>query len=249
MRQLARFFIPTPFTLPALVEIQGLEFRHLNVLRLQPGDTVGLWDGKGRIWQGQVVKIFAHHATLRVEQDLPVTPEPGVQISLYQGITKGMKWEWIIQKTVELGVARIVPVQTVYSQISSLEQGNKKQRFMQIAQEAARQSQRAWIPEVSPTQHFSLALEDAKKQNSYVLLFDPRATGGFRQVAMGLGKPQRLALLVGPEGGFAPEEITKAEQAEIPCVHLGPRIMRSETAACLAVALALFVFADLGGNP
>ena len=170
--------------------------------------------------------------------------EPSVLVTLYQGLPKGDKLEYIIQKSVELGVSAVVPVETARSvsriSVSAEKNAKKHQRLQKIADEAAGQSGRGILPKVEAQISFKQAVErlKEKEENELVIVF--YEGGGEKIELVGKGT-ERLSIFIGPEGGFEPQEIEQLCAAGARRATLGPRILRCETApiAALSVIMAL----------
>jgi 16S rRNA (uracil1498-N3)-methyltransferase len=209
--------------------------RHLiKVLRLSPGASIQLFDGTGveidaRI---EVVGKASVEVVLGARRQSPV---PAGDITLLQALPRGERMDLVVQKTTELGVSRIVPVLSEHGMVKP--PAGRTKRWRTIAQEAARQSGRADMPTIDEPMPFGAALAGWGQQGeSRFVLFEGTRERSFRQ-ALAHG-PRRVVLLVGPEGGFAAAEVDGAVGAGFLAVSLGPRILRSETAAIVAVALA-----------
>lgn len=199
-----------------------------TVLRLQEGATVVVFDGQGREAETYLVA-----QTLVVVG--PVRAQPALlRMTLWQGLLKHDKFEWVVQKATELGVSQIVPVHCKHS-VVRLEESRAHQRvarWQQIAQQAAQQCGRSDVPQVGPVTEWEAAW--ASPAPGRHLLFHERAT----QVLSGAHlSADPLHIWVGPEGGFSPTEVTQAEGQGAQILSLGPRVLRAETAALAALAV------------
>ena len=170
--------------------------------------------------------------------------EPGINLTLFQAVPKLDKLEFIIQKSVELGVNRIVPVLTrrCVSRPTEKDFAKKLVRYQKIALEAAKQSGRGIIPEVAPMISFSEALEQMKQTDVPLMLYEQ---GGVRFSEAGLTNTGSVSILIGSEGGFDESEVLKADEAGIKRIWLGDRILRCETAPLVAVSLTMFLTGNL----
>lgn len=227
------------------LRVSGPAYRHLvKVLRLGPGAAVTLFDGRGHEIDAQVETVHADTADLRLGER-HLRPPPPVQITLLQAVAKGDRMDWLLQKTTELGVTRICPVitQRVVVRLEPDAAGAKQRRWQTIVQEAARQCGRADVPTVEAPIALAeaLARNDAERR---LVLWEAQ-TGPSLVGRLG-PEDRNVSLLVGPEGGFGPDEITMAESAGFEAVTLGPRILRTETAAMVAVALVQAAAGGLG---
>ena len=235
------------------VFLSGAEHHYLTrVLRLRVGDAVVLLDGQGRLCEATVCRIDASQAELQCQAALHAPPVP-TQLTLYCGLLKGDKQDFVTQKATELGVHRLVPVacQRSVPQLHEDRAERRQQRWTKIAQAAAQQSRRADIPEVTGPLSFAAALADSAQVSSVLrlLLFEgsaPPLHTVIHQPLQALAPPQALAqlhLLIGPEGGFAPAELAAATDAGFVPVSLGPRILRAETAVVASLAVVQYALA------
>ncbi len=228
----------TDFTLPEAV------VRHVQVLRLATGDAITLFDGRGGSHAATLSELGKRHALAHVGDHDPAETEPPFRITLAQGLAGGDKMDWLIEKAVELGVAAIQPLQAARSVVRlSGERAQKRQAHWQALVEAAcEQCGRNRLPAVAPVANLDTWLR-APGEGAR-LLVSPRAVQSLPAYATA-NRETLLAggvtLLIGPEGGLAPEEEEAALHAGFTAVSLGPRILRTETAglACLATLNAL----------
>jgi 16S rRNA (uracil1498-N3)-methyltransferase len=243
-------FILSPEALRQVpVRLTGADARHARVLRLAPGDEVRVCDGQGGEWRARVAAVSPQALDLAGLEPLDVRTEPRLQVTLYQGLARGDKLELIVQKGTELGLARLVPMVTAHSQLRLEAESPKRQRWQEVARQAARQCGRTRVPEVAAPLTFTQAVAEASQADLAIIPFE--RTGAESSWKQQLGKKtglNRVSLYVGPEGGFADKEIELAQAAGLAVVGLGPRILRSETAGLAVVALALFQWGDLGGT-
>jgi len=226
-----------------ITEIKGQDAIHIQrALRMRVGDNLTLCDQKGSDYFCEITGFDSDCVTVKVLYRTPTECEPLTAVTLYQGLPKKDKMELIIQKTVELGVSSIVPVQTARSvtQIESGEKAEKRRlRWQKIADEAAGQSGRGILPQVTEPISFKQALERIVSLNEPVIVF---YEGGERPICGLVDRTvRRLSIFVGPEGGFEPSEIEALTAINARTATLGPRILRCETApiAALAVIMAL----------
>jgi 16S rRNA (uracil1498-N3)-methyltransferase len=244
-----RFFI-TPETVAGdSVTLSGDLFRHMaKVLRLKCGNQVLLVDGSGVEYCGAIRRIDRDSLVVDILEG--GREETGIEvpsITLYQGLPKGDKMEIIIQKSTELGVAKIVTFRAKRSvpRIKEAEKEGKIARWQRIALEAARQSGRTSVPAVSLTEGIDDALGMAN-HSVKLLLWEEERDNRLKQVLGGLPLPSTIALLVGPEGGLTAEEAAGAAQAGFIPVSLGKRIVRTETASLAMLAILQFYWGDMG---
>ena len=230
--------------------LRGSERDHLaKVLRLKAGDLVIGFDNTGLEYTSVIVKIEDNSVTCRILSTDHPDVEAHTSIYLVAGLSKGEKMEWVIQKGTELGMQGLVPLRTKRS-IMHLE-GSKAQdrvaRWQKIASEAAKQSHRVQEPEIFEVCDWRDLAEQLPAETQWLIPYEEERTQRFTSVLESLDPKRPIALLIGPEGGFDPTEVALAqEKLGAKSVSLGPRILRTETAALAALTMVLFHFGDLG---
>lgn len=218
------------------------EAHALKVLRMQAGNPCQALL-EGRIYAARIVETHPR-VTLTLEEELP-SQEPSVALTLYQGVPKGDKMDYIVQKCTEAGVARIVPVHfsRCVAQWTGKDAEKKTVRFRRIAAEAAKQSGRAVVPVIDPPVSFAAALGLLSRHEK---VFVPWEEAEGRGVKSHWNGERDLAVLIGPEGGIAQEEIAALQALSAVPVTLGPRIFRTETAGLAALISILTLTNDMG---
>jgi len=175
--------------------------------------------------------------------------EPGTHLTLYLCLTQREKFEWMLQKCTEVGASRFVPVVSARSLVQEGRDAEKKHlRWQRIVQEAAEQSGRGLLPTVAEPLKYSSALQDAHASHQVSLfMWEGEKQVMLRDVlqTQALSNPARIAILIGPEGGFTLEEVEMARAAGLLPVSLGKRILRMETAALVAASLVLYLMGDM----
>ena len=244
-----RFFVP-PGALRAEPVVRGPDLAHHlgRVLRLRPGDRIVLLDNAGWEYEGELTRLARDSVEVRLLGKSPAKGEAATRIHLYQGLLKGQRFEWVLQKGTELGVASFTPLmcqRCVVGPPSPSAFG----RWRRIVQEAAEQSGRGLLPPVGPAQPLAQALATAAGRR---LLPWEGETGRSLRAALpraGVGQPATLevSLFIGPEGGWEEEEVALALSQGAISVGLGPRILRAETAGLVVAAAILFHRGELGG--
>jgi len=209
---------------------------HLHVLRMQPGATLTLFDGRGGQYTATLAEIGKKHASAHVDTFVEVEVELPYAVTLAQGLPEGSKMDWIIEKAVELGVAAVQPLAAQRSVVRlSHERAEKRHaHWLGVIESASEQCGRNRLAQLSPVADFKRWL--AQEAPSPRILLSPRATQSLAGWATGAG-PQALTLMVGPEGGFTDEEEDAAVAAGALMLSIGPRVLRTETAALAALAL------------
>ncbi|MBY4897380.1 16S rRNA (uracil(1498)-N(3))-methyltransferase [Cupriavidus sp. AU9028] len=240
-----RFFVDTPLQAESSLSLPDTVVRHIQVLRLAPGDAITLFDGQGGSHPATLADLGKRHAVAQVGPRRDEECEPPFRVTLAQGIAGGDKMDWLIEKAVELGVAAIVPLQTARAVVRlSGERAQKRQAHWQaLVRAACEQCGRNRVPEVAAVRGMEEWLRALPREGER-LLVSPRAAASL--VTLAAERRQRwlsgeLTLLIGPEGGLSPEEEDAALAHGFTAASLGPRILRTETAglACLAALNAL----------
>jgi len=251
-----RFFAPPTAFSPGeqTVILSAEEARHArDVLRLRAGDEIYVFDGAGKEFRCVVREFVRHGATLDLKEEVePAHSDPSLDLTLAIALLKGEKFELVIQKTVELGVWRIVPLISERADVrlsdNKLEQ-KRANRWRRIALEAAKQCGRARVPEVAAPGSVSSFLTESSETNTgpVVRLFFAEREGKSLSdvIKSSIEYPTRILMVVGPEGGWADREIERAREAGWKVVTLGGRTLRAETAAIAIVALLQHRFGDL----
>jgi len=243
-----RFFVPASDIADGTARVRGTEFRHLQrVLRLREGDQVTLFDDAGTEHDGVVMSLSPRVALVRVTASTVPHRDSPVAITLYQGIPKGRKMDLVVEKATELGVHAIVPFTSAFSLGAGAGAGAKRERWQRIAVAAAKQSGRTSVPAITAALMFAEALA-AASDDLRLLFYEGAGTMPFAGVPQPARAPATIAIAVGPEGGFSRDEIAAAREAGFVLVDMGPRILRTETAALVAVMLVQARWGDLGGR-
>ena len=224
--------------------LRGEDAHHAGrVLRLRVGEALTLCDGAGTDFDCVVEQITPDEVLCRVQDSHPARSEPRQHLSLFMALPKGDKMDFIVQKAVELGVRDIVPYLSKNC-VSRPDKTDKKvERWRRIAAEAAKQCGRGYLPYVHSVVPVQQAVQQAVQSETALFFYENETRTGLRD-ALADGVGGTVSLMVGPEGGFAPEEAEAAVWAGMQSVSLGTRILRCETAPVAALAAVLFA----GGN-
>jgi 16S rRNA (uracil1498-N3)-methyltransferase len=231
---------PTAFT-QSTITLAADEARHLrDVLRLKSGDEVYVFDGLGHEFRCAVSNVRRDVAELSIDAEVdPAKPESHLQLNLGVALLKGEKFDLVVQKATELGVTKITPLITRYADIhlrDATDATKRVTRWQRIALEAAKQSGRAFVPEIT----LPVAFEKLEREGVGVM-FSERSGAGLE----GLAPTHSITALVGSEGGWADEEIDTARARGFHVVTLGGRVLRAETAAIAVAVLMQHRFGDL----
>lgn len=241
-----KFFIDVPPT-GDTIPLTGDTARHITrVLRMHAGEAITLCDGIGTDYDCVLTHVGPDAACARITDTRPSDSEPSVQITLYMALPKADKMELIVQKSTELGVTTIVPFLSsrCVSRPDARALEKKQARWGKIAAEAAKQCGRGRIPQVLPAMAIEKAVCHAAQSSLALLLYEAEQERGLR-ACLGEGIPDTVSLMVGPEGGFAPEEVRLATAAGLQSVSLGKRILRCETAPIAALSAILYESGNL----
>jgi len=242
MKAPPRVYCPFALHPGAQVDLpEGAAHHVTRVLRLSAGDEVALFDGSGGEWQARLAFVGKHGARAALQSYRVRECESPLAITLLQGIASADKMDWIIQKAVELGVGRIVPLATERTVLKlSEERAEKRLRHWQnVIVSACEQCGRNRLPELLPPAplHAQLALRSEAAR----ILLSPRAEPRLASLA----RPQSgVELLIGPEGGLSEREVHTALAAGYAAVNLGPRVLRTETAGIAAISAMQALWGD-----
>lgn len=248
------FFTETEMFTESEVTITGSDVNHIkNVLRMKPGEKVLISDGKGLNYFCALTEIGSEAVKAVILPEEVSDTELPVEVILYQGLPKGDKMELIIQKCVELGVSRIVPVEMFrcVMKLDAKKEENKLKRWYGVSESAAKQSKRMIVPEISGVMKYKAAIEEAKDAELAIVPYEAAESldgaGGMeltRRLIGGLKPGQKCAVFIGPEGGFSEDEIAYALENGVKPVTLGKRILRTETAAIFALSAIGYALED-----
>jgi len=224
------------------VVLEGQQAHQIrNVLRKKAGEHIIVLDNLGAEYEIELQTIRKEKVTGQIKEMRKAAGEPAVEITLYQSLLSREKFEWVLQKCTEVGVKRFVPIETCRSIVRKGSiNANKIERRQRIIQEAAEQSGRGKIPQLEQTVNFKEAITKLDDFN-YKFMAHTQAEGdSLRRYLKDNKKNKRIALFVGPEGGFTENEVQSAKDNNIVLISLGRRVLRTETAAVVASSLILY---------
>ncbi len=243
-----RFFLSGLREPGQVVSLKGEELHHLRrVLRLGPGDEIALFDGEGRGFAGRIADLSGTEAKVVLGAEEPQERESSLDLALLPALSKGEKFDWVVQKATELGVREIQPLLTARGDVRpAADRGVRKaERWRRIALEACKQSGRTRLPLIHEPRELASALELPPGMAGIAL--DPGAAReGTETLRGGLEGATGVRLAVGPEGGWSPAERELFRDGGFLLLCLGPRVLRTETAAIVSTALVQFLAGDLG---
>lgn len=241
-----RFFIPQLYA--AEMVIKDVDAKHISkVLRMQPGDKIQIVSDDGVTAIAEIVSLQADNVVVKCLEKLAESHEPSVKITLAQGLAKGEKMDFIIQKAVEMGVSSIVPVAMEHSvvRLEGAKADKKVERWQKIAEAAAKQSKRDIIPQVQAVQTMQQMLTNNDLQHK-IIAYECEDRLGLKTALQSCDNLQELLLIIGPEGGISEFELELARKNGAVPVSLGKRILRAETAGVVALSAILYETGDLG---
>ena len=242
---LTRLFVAAKLAQGSELQLGEEPARYLGrVLRLQSGDTVHLFNGDDGEWSATVGRIGKSRVTLVVQDHVANTAESALRIHLTQGISRSERMDFVVQKATELGVKRISPVLTRHGviKLDGTRAEKRRNHWQRVAESACEQSGRIRPPLIDAPLPLNDWFGSTRERGDTDLILRPGAETSLADIA----SPRiKLCLLVGPEGGFSAQEYDDAGVAGFAPVSLGPRILRTETAAVAAIAIAQSLWGDL----
>lgn len=241
-----RFFTNSSCIVDNVIMIVGDDVQHISkVLRLKCGDCIEVCDTCGTDYICKISSVSKNDVIADIIQKIPNNSESNLNITLYQGIPKGDKMDFIIQKSVELGVKEIVPVVMKRTVVKLKNAEYKTERHNKISAEAAKQSKRGIIPKVSKPIDFSEMLEILKSKIALnILAYENEKNNDIKSILKSNAQIKDINIIIGPEGGFDDDEIKIAAEANINTVTLGPRILRCETAPIAMISAVMYELGD-----
>ena len=236
-----RFFAPVESFTEGGVTLDLDETRHLrDVLRLRVGDEVSIFDGTGHEFHCTVEDIGKNSSTLVVMEEIaPSSPESPFEITVAATVMNGEKYDLIIQKAVELGVTRLIPLNTIRCDVKLSDAEKRMDRWRRIALEATKQSGRATLMQIGEPAGFDGLISNLNGENA--ILFSERDGQGFQAITA----DKKITAIFGPKGGWDDSELRAAAKHGIAIVTLGGRILRAETASIAITAILQHRFGDL----
>lgn len=248
-----QFYVPPEQIKGNKAFITGDEARHIRrVLRMKTGDEIFFFDGTGRIYQGRIIEVDPFDVVIEIMESWEGKKEP-IEICLAQGIPKGEKMDFIIQKSTELGVHTIFPIITerTIPEINESSSTKKVDRWRRISIEASKQCGRSDLPiikDICTLESFlsnkAVRLSNAMKDELRIVLWEGEKKTTLRDLLRSQKRPERVILLIGPEGGFSFDEVQRARSAGFRTVALGHNILRTETAAIVAIGNIQYEYAS-----
>ncbi|MGP0171523.1 16S rRNA (uracil(1498)-N(3))-methyltransferase [Pseudomonas sp. NCHU5208] len=240
--RLSRFFIDAPLSLGQHDLPEAQAHYIARVLRHGVGDAVQLFDGSGQEYRGELIEVGKKNVRVELREAVAGLAESPLRIHLGQGLSRGERMDWAIQKATELGVSEITPIVSERCEVRLKDERADKRlaHWRQVAISACEQCGRSVLPVIHPPLELAAWLQRVEADLKLVL----------HPVAEALhshARPGSLAFLVGPEGGLNDAEVEQARQAGFQPARLGPRVLRTETAPVVALSVAQLLWGDLQG--
>ncbi len=228
---------------PGFITIKDEKAHYLStVLRCGTGDLLLIKDSRGTSYLSRITGVTRREVAVEILEKQDFDPEPSLHIKLLQGILKGEKMDFVIQKSTELGVKEIIPVVTERSQIRET---RRVSRWKKIAEEASRQSGRNTIPSICEPIELQKLFTASKVPEGGIIFWEQKGDA-FRETIKKFAGRAEIALFTGPEGGFSEREVETASRYGFVATSLGKRILRAETAAITAVSIIQYEIGDIG---
>lgn len=243
-----RFFIDFKQIEGNTIKIFGKDVKHIkDVLRLRPKDKIEVVC-EGYVYLTEIIDINSNYVITDIVNGYLGENEPPIDIILYQGIAKGDKMDFIIQKGTEIGIKEFYPImtnRTVVKIKDKKKEENRLKRWRGIAEEAAKQSKRDILPIVRNIMNFNEMIDILKYKKNIIVPYEMEKTQDLNGVFKNIEK-EEIHLIIGPEGGFEELEIRSLSEIGGQIITLGPRILRTETAGIVVSSIALYELGDLG---
>lgn len=246
-----RYFVRSDQIKGDLVTISGDDAHHIfRVMRLSAGDPVIVCDNSGKQYDVRLETVSGEAVTGKILNEQMAPSEPRLRVTIAQSLIKGDKMDWVIQKGTELGVTEFLPFKSVRS-VVKLERTkalNRRKRWQKIAKEAAEQAHRGRIPVVSSPLSWSDLLDKVAAYDVAVMAYEWEQAQSLPALWQTLPTIGSCLCIIGPEGGFDRAEVEAAQAVGVQSVHLGPRILRAETAALTAIICAMWASGEMEGK-
>ena len=240
-----RFFMAGTNFKGGMAIIRGRDAEHVRVLRLRPGEDLIICDAQGTDYKCRLVSADKEQVEAEILEVVPCPAEPSVAVTVLCGLPKGDRTDYIIQKCVEAGASEIVFFLSDRCVARPETPEKKIERWQRIAEEAAKQSGRGIIPQVSWAGEFAEALNIANQKELKVFLYETGEREGLDSVLEANKSARSVALMTGPEGGFAPFEADLARIVGLHVCSMGERILRCETAPVVAMTAVMYATGNL----
>jgi len=242
-----KFFVPSENIKDDKIIINGSDVAHIKkVLRYREGDNIKLCDSKGFDYNTEISLITSNEIECSIISKIKSETEPDIEVTLFQGIPKASKMEYIIQKNTELGIKRIVPCIMDRCVVKLNDKSARKTaRWQKVAEEAAKQSGRGEVPVVCEPVTIDEAIKQMKEMDLAFAPYECETENKLKNILLSVKKPKTVGFIIGPEGGFDLSEIEMIRNENIPGITLGKRILRTETAGEAVLSMIMYEIGDI----
>jgi 16S rRNA (uracil1498-N3)-methyltransferase len=242
-----KFFIAATNLIGGMAYMRGNDAHHLRVLRLKPGDNVIVCDGRGNDYSCRIVTSTDQEAQLEILESHICKSEPSISVSVFCGLPKGSdRTEYIIQKSVESGAAKIYFFNSRFTVAKLIDQQKKLERWNAISKEAAKQCGRGILPEVTWAGDYTEMLNFANKAETKLFMYEKGDNRiPLKEVLKSNSNSKSFSIITGPEGGFAEFESDIARKLGFFVCSMGERVLRCETAPIIAITSVMFATGNL----
>lgn len=246
-----KFFVTPDKIIDNHIIIDTDDAAHITrVLRLGAGDGITVCDSQGNDYDAEIMEIETGRVICNITEKKASVSEPNIKVTLFQGLPKASKMEYIIQKTTELGISEIVPVKMsrcVVKIDNKKDEKKKLDRWRKISEAAAKQSGRGIVPEISEIMSIDEVIERSKHFDLFFVPYECEEKKTLKEALLSRSDITNVGFLIGPEGGFDIGEAKKLCENDIATVTLGKRILRTETAGEAVLAMAMYEIGDING--
>lgn len=244
-----KFFVTQDKITGNQIIIDTEDVAHISrVLRLGVGDHVTVCDSQGTDYEAEIAEMEQKQIVCSITEKRASESEPNIKVTLFQGLPKASKMEYIIQKTTELGISEIVPVKLsrcVVKIDNKKDERKKLDRWQKISEAAAKQSGRGIVPQISEIMTLDEVIERSKEFDLFFVPYECEEQKTLKEVLLSRSDIKTVGFIIGPEGGFDPAETEKLRENGIDTVTLGKRILRTETAGEAVLAMTMYEIGDI----
>ena len=244
-----KFFVTQDKITENQIIIDTEDVAHISrVLRLGIGDHVTVCDSQGTDYEAEIAEMEQKQIVCSITEKRASESEPNIKVTLFQGLPKASKMEYIIQKTTELGISEIVPVKLsrcVVKIDNKKDERKKLDRWQKISEAAAKQSGRGIVPQISEIMTLDEVIKRSKEFDLFFVPYECEEQKTLKEVLLSKPDIKSVGFVIGPEGGFDPAETEKLHESGIDTVTLGKRILRTETAGEAVLAMTMYEIGDI----
>lgn len=247
-----KFFVTQDKITENQIIIDTEDVAHISrVLRLGIGDHVTVCDSHGTDYEAEIAEMEQKQIVCSITEKRASESEPNIKVTLFQGLPKASKMEYIIQKTTELGISEIVPVKLsrcVVKIDNKKDERKKLDRWQKISEAAAKQSGRGIVPQISEIMTLDEVIKRSKEFDLFFVPYECEEQKTLKEVLLSRSEIKTVGFIIGPEGGFDPAETEKLRENGIDTVTLGKRILRTETAGEAVLAMTMYEIGDINNQ-